>query len=309
MNTFDVITDRITAMLEQGVVPWRKSWSDGSGDAPMNGATARAYRGVNVFVLWAERFMKNYSAPVWFTFKQANEAGGKIIKGSHGVPVVYRGELKVDRDDVDVNPESGEPAQKTIAFLRYSTVFNIDQIEFESDDKRAAIIERLKIRTPDYSARIERAEMIVKNMPNCPTIAERDQSRACYSPALDLVVMPLRQQFVSMDMFYHSLFHEIGHSTAHESRLNRMKNWMSAETSEGCDPYGYEELVAEMTAAFVGAEAGLSETVLNDSASYIDGWIKAIKKDRRILVFAAGAAQKAADYILGNVAAANKAAA
>ena len=120
--------------------------------------------------------------------------------------------------------------------------------------------------------------------------------RAAYSPTSDIVPMPTLDRFEQAEEFYSVLFHELTHWTGHRSRLDRFKNGQVA--AFGSDTYGREELVAELGAAFLNGEAGIVDQTVETSAAYIDGWLKKIRKDVRLVVTAAAQAQKAADLIL-----------
>jgi antirestriction protein ArdC len=184
--------------------------------------------------------------------------------------------------------KDGKP--KTIPYLRYYTVFNaaqIDDIEFPEP----------AIETIDYNP-IDRAESIVAGYTGKPEI-KYGFTLACYRPPLDEVNMPAPERFSSAEEHYGTLFHELVHSTGHEKRLARRG---SHEVRHfGDEAYSKEELVAEMGAAFLNSEAGIEAPTLENSAAYIQSWLKALKNDSKILIQAASLAQKAADYILGKL--------
>lgn len=153
-------------------------------------------------------------------------------------------------------------------------------------------LERWDVARPVFEPLAE-CEKMVAGYASGPKV-DHVGSRACYLPILDVVRMPARESFETVPTYYSTLFHELGHSTGHASRLDRkLKN------AFGSDDYGREELVAEMTAAFLGDRAGIGSDCVALSASYLDSWIRTIRTDRRAVVVAAGAAQKAANLILG----------
>jgi antirestriction protein ArdC len=282
-DAYQVITDRIIAQLERGIVPWQKPWQGGE-QMPRNLVSRREYRGVNVFLLHAMCFQ----SPFWLTYKQASELGGHVKKGERACPVVFWKRLSV----ADMTEPTG---QKNIPFLRYYSVFNVSQCEDIPPDK---------IPVPNGSQRehcpITEAESIVAAMPKLPEI-RFGGGRACYSPSLDCVNMPRPEHFRSGQDFYSVLFHELTHATGHPSRLNR-KGISGTEgewSAFGSTPYAREELVAEMGAAFLSGHAGIVERTLDNSAAYLQSWLARLKEDRRLIVQAAAAAQKAADFILG----------
>ncbi len=278
-DAYQMITDRVIALLEQGNIPWQKPWQ--SGDLmPRNLISKREYRGVNVFLLHA----MSYESPFWLTFNQAKELGGNVKRGEKACPVVFWKWLDV--------VEEGEA--KRVPFLRYYSVFNVSQCEGISQDK---------IPSPSGSTRehspIAEAERIVDAMPKRPVI-KPGLDRAYYSPSGDFVGMPAPESFRSAEDFHSVLFHELTHATGHESRLNR--KGVSGTDGEwsafGSTPYAKEELVAEMGAAFLCGQAGIVERTLNNSAAYVASWLERLKDDRKLVVHAAAQAQKAADFIL-----------
>ena len=273
---YQLVTDRIIAALEKGVVPWRKSWASGDVSMPVNFRSRKEYRGANVLMLMCS----GYSSGYWLTFKQTAELGGKVRTGEKGTPVVFWNFVEKPTDD---------PGRvKKIPFLKYYTVFNIAQCEGIKNDETAP--EPVK-----PFVQIERAMQIVDGMPNLPRIAGGSR-RAAYSPSTDTVHMPDAEAFDVEQEYYSTLFHELVHSTGHKTRLNRDE--VEAPVSFGSQSYSKEELVAEMGAAFLCADAGISNEVIDNQASYIDGWLSRLRKDKKLLLQAAGKAQRAADYIM-----------
>jgi antirestriction protein ArdC len=277
-DAYQVITDRVITLLEQGNIPWQKPWQSGQ-LLPQNLISRKAYRGVNVFLLHAMM----YESPFWLTFNQAKELGGNVKRGEKACPVVFWKWL-----DVDENNE-----RKRVPFLRYYSVFNIAQCE----GIEAHVPETEQ--TKRQHNPIEAGERIVSAMPSRPEI-KHGLDRAYYSPGGDFVGMPSPEQFKSGEDYYSVLFHELTHSTGHESRLNR-KGVSGADgqwSAFGSQSYSKEELVAEMGAAFLCGQAGIVERTLDNSAAYIKSWLSRLKDDARLVVQAAAQAQKAADFIL-----------
>jgi antirestriction protein ArdC len=278
MSVYDLVTARILQQLENGVAPWRRPWG-GPMRFPRNLTTLKPYRGVNVFLLACQ----SYDSPFWLTFKQAQEIGGHVRKGEHGSPVVFWTEWQT------TDKETGEPAK--IPVLRHYTVFNAGQCEGIGH-----LVPAPKV-VDNPNPPLERCESVVMGYPNPPRV-ECQFNQAFYRPTADLVGMPPRERFDSSELFYGTMFHELAHSTGHKTRLDR-KDLMDLNRF-GSEPYGREELVAEMGAAFLCSHAGIETATLDNSASYIDGWLRAIRQDRTLVVTAAAQAQKAADYILAN---------
>jgi antirestriction protein ArdC len=275
---YQVITDRVMALLEQGTVPWHKPWRGGD-MLPQNLVSRKPYRGVNVFMLHAMA----YESPFWLTFKQAKEMGGNVRKGEHACPVVFWKWLDADG--------AGEATGKRpVPMLRYYSVFNVAQC----DGVTAPAIEG----TDREHSPIETAEKIVAAMPQRPEI-RHGLDRAFYSPAADSVGMPSPERFETPENYYSVLFHELTHSTGHESRLNRKGVSGGERAGFGSQSYSKEELVAEMGAAFLCGRAGIVERTIDNSAAYVASWLERLKDDARLVVLAAAQAQKAADFILG----------
>ena len=270
---YEVITDRILALLEQGTVPWHRPWASATG-MPRNLFSQRSYRGINVWLLTA----MGYASPFWATFQQVKTAGGSVRKGERGVPVVF---WKVYHHE---DPKTGEAEQRFV--LRQYTVFNATQLDGVAIPAITVLAHRF---TP-----IERCAQLVDAMPNRPTILHGHQ-RAFYKPATDTLHLPSPACFQSPEAYYATVFHELVHSVGHRSRLNR------ATLTDLClfgDPtYAKEELVAEMGAAYLCGVCGIANTTLANSAAYLQSWMQVLRQDPTVLVHAAAQAQKAADYI------------
>ena len=278
-SVYQVITDRITALLEKGVVPWQKSWNSDE-QAPQNLISRKPYRGVNAFLLGAMQ----YSSPFWLTYKQAQGLGGYVKKGEKSCPIVFWTWLEMEHQ------KTGE--KKRIPMLRFYSVFNVAQCE-------GITVPALPPVARDHS-RVEAAESIIAAMPKRPEI-KQGLAKAFYSPSGDFVGMPALAEFKTAEDYYSVLFHELTHSTGHQSRLNRKGvsgsegNW----SAFGSTPYAKEELVAEMGAAFLCGEVGISERTIDNSAAYVASWLQRLKDDAKLVVQAAAQAQKAADWVLG----------
>ena len=272
---YNMVTDNIISILEEGKIPWHQSWT---GVRPMNLITGFPYRGVNVWLLGG----KGYENPYWVTFKQALDKGGHVKKGEKGTLIVF---WKIRQVRETKDSESNEV--DTIPLLRYYKVFNVEQCEgveypiWEKADNNP----------------IERCEDVVQGYETCPEI-KPDLSKAFYSPVEDFVGMPSLKQFDSSEEYYSVLFHELTHSTGHKSRLGR--DTVSAGHSFGTVDYSREELIAEMGASFLCNITGIDNTaVTKNNAGYIQGWLKKLKKDNRLIIQASSKAQKSTDYILG----------
>jgi len=275
MNTksYERITERIIALMEQGTVPWHKSWHITTG-LPRNLVTQKPYRGINTFLL----MVMGYESPNWLTFRQAVQLGGSVKKGEKSCPVVFWKPMEA------TDKQSGETER--ITMLRLYHVFNVSQCEGLKNVPAA-----------DQSAfAASKPAEIVSGMPELPVI-KHGMKEAYYSPRQDIVGMPEKRCFDTADAYHATLFHELVHSTGHEKRLKRQT--IMERNGFGTDPYCQEELVAELGSSFLCGHAGLSERTIDNSAAYVKGWLARLKDDRTLIVYAAAQAQKAADFILG----------
>lgn len=287
-DIYDKVNALIIKRLEEGSVPWQKPWRI---ELPQNYLSKKPYRGINCFLL----NLLDYEHPYFLTFHQAKELGGKIIKGSHAMPVIYWSWLYFDpltkKNVYNPPPELAARLEK-VPFLKYYNVFNISQIEGVNwvlpDKKNESAI--LPIQTA------ERLFQFIS--PRLPKL-QFGGSAAYYSPSLDYIKLPERQQFIGSEEFYATLFHECIHATGHASRLGRKE--VIEASSFGSYSYGVEELTAEMGASFMCYHAEIFQPVLDNSVAYLQSWLKAIKADKKLLINASARAQKAVDYLLGNV--------
>ena len=269
---YDVITENIIKRLEAGIVPWHRPWV-GSQNAPTNLVSRKPYRGINPLILASA----GYASPFWLTFKQAQSLKGSVRKGEHGQKIVFWN--VGEREKTDGSKERS-------FLLRYYTVFNALQCD-------GLTIPELETRTNNP---ILTAENIALGYSG-PTL-DWTSSGAWYRPATDHISMPPKATFKSSEAIYATLFHEMGHSTGHASRLNR--EGIAKHNGFGSELYSKEELIAEMTSAFLCADAGIdTEGILDNSAAYLASWIKVLKGDSKLIVSAAAGAQKAAGLILG----------
>lgn len=274
------IVDKVLAALEKGRVPWRKPWS-GGGAAHRNAVTGRRYSGINPFLLAMTAIEKGFSSPEWLTFNQARAVGGNVRKGEKGSKIVFYSIIeKLDK-------ATGK--KDKIPLLRSFTVFNREQCEN---------LPPSKIKTPTLTlSPIDAAEAVIESMPQRPAFNNRNPSdSAYYNKATDVVVVPMLSQYANANEYYLTAFHELAHSTGHESRLKR-------ESMQGINPFGSheyskEELVAEMAAAMLAAECGIEQTITENSLAYLSGWAAKFRDEPGLIISAASQAQKAVDFIL-----------
>lgn len=285
-NVYAEVTDRIIAALESGTVPWQKPWT-GDQWQPRNLQSGRPYRGINAFLL----SLAAYDDPRWTTFNGAKKLGGSVRKGEKGSLVTLWKFLKS-------KPTPENPEGRTIPMLKHFIVFNVAQVEWPE-----GAIPEYDPTVPEEFSPEDEAEATMADFldrPDAPTLTYGG-GRAYYMPSVHAVNLPNRDTFKSAAGFYGTAFHEFGHATG--SMLKPKRDLGSG--GFGSDPYAREELVAEMTAAFVLGTLGIDAEHKN-SAAYIKGWLRAIREDQqdgggKLVIQAAGQAQKAADLILGTV--------
>lgn len=281
---YEEVTNKILKALDEGTVPWNKTWKI-DGRAHQNLISKKPYRGMNVWLTSLSAMQHGFSSPYWLTFKQAKSIGGNVKLHEKGTMITFW-----KFSDYKVENEEGEEETKTSAILRYYTVFNLDQCENIDPEK---IPEALKEEDHDP---IDCCEEVVRNYPPVAPRIYFKGDRACYNPVADDINLPKIGRFESPEAYYSTLFHELTHSTGHETRLKR--DGVTERHFFGDHGYGCEELVAEMGAAFLCGHCGIEKVTLENSAAYIDGWRKKIKEDKKMVVKAAAKAQKAADFIL-----------
>jgi antirestriction protein ArdC len=276
-KSYQQITNRIIRAIEtEGLLPWRKPWR---AESPRN-IRGNNYRGINRLVL----SIQPYADPRWVTFKQVSELGGKVRRGEHGTPVLFWTEV----EDEDA------PENKKRLLARCYYVFNAEQTEG---------LQLAPLSGPTDESLCSTVEALASTM--CPCVeVHRKGTAACYSPLEDVVVMPRAELFDSAEAFEQTLAHELIHATGHSTRLARKE--VCDPIQFGSDPYAREELVAELGAAFLTADLGIHSDV-EQSASYVAGWLKALKSDKSLVITAASCAQKAVDFILAPTMTANAA--
>ncbi len=280
-SVYEKITSIISKKLEEGIVPWHQPWT--SSWPPRNLVSQKSYRGINLLLLSGLK----YELPYFLTFKQVKRLKGSVIKDEKAHLVVFYKwlEKKDENGNVIIN-DKGKAVM--VPMLKFYYVFNVGQCKGIDSKHIPWQISR------EFNP-IDEAERIAVEMHDRPQITY-NSNRACYIPRIDQINMPSINSFRSDEELYSTLFHELCHSTGHESRLNR--KGIAEAAAFGSKVYSQEELVAEMGSAFLCGEAGIENRTIDNSTAYIQGWLLKLKDDKRLLVFAAGVAQKACDFIL-----------
>ena len=275
-NMYEVINGMIMDKLQNGKMPWKQTWNN-FGRA-RNYVSKKPYRGINALIL----NNTDCEYPLFLTFLQVKELGGYIKKGSKSIEVIYWKTLEFENDE----------KIKRIPFLRYYNVFNVDYVEGV----------KLKLPTRYVNDPIECCETIINDMPSKPVI-KHGGDEPYYNWREDRVKVPHRANFTVSNEYYATLFHELAHSTGHESRLNREE--CMKPTVYGSRDYCKEELVAEIATCFLCGEAGISNNTINNSAAYIQFWLERLthllREDDKAFVRASAQAQKATDFILNRI--------
>ena len=284
-NLYDQITGKIVAELESGRVPWVQPWGTAAAKAslamPKNASTDCPYSGINILLLWGSTIERGFTGQSWLTFRQALALGGHVRRGERGTTVVYADRF-VPSDEKRRAAEAGEEAQ-AIPFLKRFTVFNSDQCDGLPPEIATAA-------PPPPPGLIEpTVEALIKATGITFYIGG---DRAFYVPAEDYVQVPPPQAYFEPINWHRTALHECGHATGHRSRLNR-----DLGGAFGTKRYAFEELVAELSAAFTCASLGIVPTVRH--SDYIGSWLEVLREDNRAVVRAASQASKAADYLLG----------
>jgi antirestriction protein ArdC len=267
-DIYQIITEKLISSLEKGVNPWRKPWKGGG--IPRNAITGRGYSGINYFLLSA------HGGGKFLTYKQAQGLGGSVRKGEKGCPVVFWNWIEKEKNG----------KTDKIPFLKYFTVFSVEQcegLEFPSEEGEEKL---------DFIPIESAEETIAKTGADI----RHGGNQAFYVPLFDHIALPKRESFNDIASYYGTAFHELIHWTGHTSRLAR--KGIETVAPFGSAIYSKEELIAEMGAAFLCGQHGIDSTIEN-SAAYLQGWIKALKGDSKLALQAASAASKAADFILG----------
>lgn len=307
LDIYRTITEKIIAAIEAGApeyhMPWHRSQS--SVTRPVNAVTQKQYRGVNVLSLWADAMVRDYQTGYWATYRQWRSLGAQVRKDSRGSIIVFFKKELVDNQpnasvaEAEGDGEADEPKSRLIA--RASWVFNADQVEGWTPPQvpasnKAEVLANVEVFVGATRARVRHGG-----------------DHCCYSPLSDLIQMVEREYFVdtewstATETYYSTLLHELVHWTGHASRLDRQ-----LRNRFGDDFYAMEELIAELGAAFLCADLGITNEPREDHAAYLRSWLYVLKQDRKALFTAGSKASAAADYLAaltGKVATAETAAA
>ena len=308
-DIYQEITNLFIEALEENIIPWQKPYQFKGGQEVYlpsfydhrNGSTGKGYRSINSLILEIVKIRKKFNSSYWLTFKQASDLGLKITKGSKSTPIYYREPLyyqkvngkrkKITAKEYTDLRRQGVKDLEFIPLFKTYRVFNIDQIEGKFIAPQSPA--EPKKRNTELVG-IEACEDVIKSYCELPEVKHGSPA---YIPALDFITMPEMDEFISLEEYYSTFFHEIVHSTGHQTRLNRPG--IAEINTADKKKYSKEELVAEIGASYLCAETGIFLPELQtNSKAYIQSWISALKNDKQMIYFAASQAQKARDFIV-----------
>lgn len=286
-TVYKMVTDRIVEQINSGRIPWTKPWhfAGSSEDVAINYVTRRPYSLVNQWLLM--------EPGEYLTFKQVTALGGKVKKGAKSKFVVFFTKVAFTKK----NEKTGEEEEKSYPLLRYYNVFHLNDVEGV-----ASKLEKTEFDVLNEIPRCDEADMAildyVASQAGLKFQNDIPSDRAYYSPAEDKVVVPMPNQFDEAAEYYSTAFHELTHSTLTESRCNRRQQGTVAFF--GSKEYSREELVAEIGAAMLCSNFGVdTKKAFRNSIAYLQSWVENLKNDPKAIVIAAGRAEKAARFILG----------
>jgi antirestriction protein ArdC len=283
IDLYTRVTEQIIAQLEAGTRPWVQPWQAGHAAGEVSRPlryNAVPYRGINIVLLWLAAMRQRFVSPLWMTYRQAAELGGQVRRGEKGSLVVYASSF-TRRETAD----NGEELEYDVPFLKSYSVFNCEQID--------GLPARYYAQAEPTLQPVERVERAERFFACTGADIRHGGGMAYYNQAADYIQMPAFESFRDAESYYATLAHEATHFTKHPSRLARefgRQRW-------GDEAYSMEELVAEMGAAFLCADLGLTPEVRDDHAAYIASWLRVLKNDKRAVFAAAAHAQRAADYL------------
>jgi len=282
IDKYELITDKLVALMQRGVKPWQKTWK-GAGYG--NAITGHNYQGINPLIAAIDCLNYDYSSPLFIGYGQAQQHGWKIRKGSKATWLIWAGSSTKE----SVDEETGETETRHYRGFKWLNVFNLDCLDDSESDKPISAVIRERGFGANPEPRIDQAEALISAQ---NAVVKFGGDVACYSSQADRIQMPKFEDFTGAEAYYSTHIHELCHWTGHSSRLDRElgNNFRS-------HAYAFEELIAEIGAAFVCNELGMSSQ-LENHASYLESWIKCLKNDKKAFIDAGFKAQKAADFLL-----------
>lgn len=320
-NVMEKFASMIIERIEQmKASDWKQGWIGRTlGGSPVN-IEGKSYQGCNVFMLMMDCAQQHWQYPIYCTLRQANRLGAHVNKGSKSMPVIFwdysitsPDGKRISYDTWQKLPKAEQDKCKKYPFLKCYNVFNVAQTNLEEKhpDKVNALKERFGFDiSKGHDGMYENAaldQMIERQSWVCRIQATKETDGAYYSPSLDLVVVPKKEQFkigttpddIYKDgqEYYSALLHEMAHSTGAPNRLNREKGHKFGDAK-----YAKEELVAELVAARVGQALGFDKRIVNNNAAYCKGWISALRQEPKYVLSLMTDVDKASRMILEKIA-------
>ena len=280
VDTYQALTDQITALISEHGTDWLKTWSS-KASGNINSISGKEYQGINVFSLAVSSFANNFESDEWLTYKQAQAKGWQVKKGSKGTRIIY---FKINEYE---NKKTGDIDK--VPMIKQYSVFNGDQVEGFIPTKEPATEAETFDNCDLVEATIEAHEITLRH----------GGDTAFFSPQLDFIQMPMKEDFISTDeennqqTYYSTLLHEVTHWTGHKKRLAR-----DFSGRFGSNAYAFEELVAEIGSVFLCSKMGVKASPSQNNAKYLNGWLEVLNNDKRAIVKAFSLAQKASNYIV-----------
>lgn len=285
-DLYQRVTTAIVAAIEAGAGDYRMPWNarlcgSSSLDIPSNPVGRYPYRGINILTLWGSQEQYGFPTPEWATYQQWQSIGAQVRKREKAsISIFYK--LLDPKSTISSNEDNDRPNKSRPFIIKAANVFNAAQVDGYAPALLPPIPDEVKHAASERLITASGAKIHVGG------------PKACYIPSRDEIHMPPHAAFINSQAYYGVAFHELSHWTGHKSRCAR-----SLEGRFGSEAYAIEELIAELSAAFLSAELGLAPEPRIDHARYISSWLKAIKNDKRAIFTAATKASEAANFLKG----------
>lgn len=283
MTPQEVMNEKFIEILEKGSIPWRQPWQSRKKGLAENIVSNKKYTGCNFFITNLQEF----NSAKWGTYKQFKKLGGNVKKGEKGTPIIFY--TRIEKENKDNEKENDK---SSIPYCKLSYIFNLDQVDgIQIDEKQ-----KIKLKNHDP---IEFCENVIKEFPLGFPKAQYKEDRAFYRPSTDTINMPEQGLFSKIQDYYHTYFHESVHATGHENRLKR--EGVINSNYFGNELYSKEELIAELGASYLSAHCEIDNDIIENSSSYIAGWLKLLKENPRYITQCSAKAWQAYQYLIKEV--------
>lgn len=285
-DLYQRVTSAIVAAIEAGAGDYQMPWNtrlcgSNPGGIPLNPVGRYSYRGINILSLWSSQEQYGFPTPEWATYQQWQSIGAQVKSGEKASPSIFYKPLD-PKSTPSSKEDAGQPNKSRPFIIKAAHVFNAAQVDGYTPAPLSPVSDDAKHAASEHLISVSGAKISVGG------------SKACYIPSRDEIHMPPQAAFINNQAYYGVAFHELSHWTAHKSRCAR-----SLEGRFGSEAYAIEELIAELSAAFLSAEIRLTPEPRIDHARYISSWLKALKNDKRAIFTAATKASEAANFLKG----------